>query len=206
MAIHLPDLPFSPADLEPHISAETIGFHYSKHHKSYVDKTNGAIEGGSLASASLEEIITAADARDDRALFNAAAQTWNHQFYWESLAPTQGNVPSSALQAAIDKSFGGLDDLKSKLGAAAKGHFASGWVWLVEQGGSLAVLETHDAGCPLTMDAKPLLTIDVWEHAYYLDQQNERPKYVEAVIDNLLNWQFASANFESDSVWKFPQS
>lgn len=206
MSIILAPLPFSPSALAPHISAETVTLHHGKHQKSYVDKTNAAIEGGRLDSASLEEIIMAAEQDGDAELFNPAAQAWNHAFYWESIAPEKQAALSPKLETAIVSEFGGLDELRAEMAMMAEAHFGSGWVWLVMSEDKPALLETHDAGTPLALGVKPLLTIDVWEHAYYLDQKNERPKYVKAVVEKLFNWSFANENFARETAWVYPRA
>lgn len=203
MTISLIKLPYSRDALAPHISDETLKFHHGKHHKGYVDKTNEAIEGTDLADSSLNEIVRAAKKNRDRDLFNNAAQAWNHGLYWHSLSPGK-SAPSDSLRSAIDSSFGSMDKMKDALKEEATGHFASGWAWLVAVGGSLKVVTTHDAGTALTMRGNPLLTIDVWEHAYYLDRQNARDAYVGKVVDKLLNWQFASENYERGEAWSYP--
>lgn len=190
MAFKLPDLPYDLSALEPHISARTLDFHYNKHHRAYVDKTNKAVEGSADANKSLEDLIRKASG----ALFNNAAQAWNHTFYWHSLSPDGGGHPEGDLQERVKREFGSVADLKAELAEVAKGQFGSGWAWLVEDKDKLKVLSTSDAGNPLRDGMHPLLAIDVWEHAYYLDYQNARPKYVEAVLDHLLNWRFAAAN------------
>ena len=203
MAITLPPLPYADTALEPAISATTLQTHHGKHHKAYVDKTNAAIEGGDLADASLEEIIAAAQAKGDKGLFNNAAQSWNHAFYWNSLTPASSE-PTGDLADAIDSAFGSLDRLREELAAQGAAHFASGWVWLIERGGKLAVEQTHDAATFATGDAKPLLVIDLWEHAYYLDHKNLRPDYLKAVIEKHLNWSFAAENLGRDGTWTYP--
>ena len=194
--IALPALPYADTALAPVISAQTIGFHYGKHHRGYVDNLNKLIQGTDLADASLEQIVKAtAGAADKTAIFNNAAQVWNHTFYWNSLNPA-GGAPSGKLAAAIDAGFGGLDGLKKALKDAAVGQFGSGWAWLVADAeGKLKVVKTGNADTPLTQGLKPLLTVDVWEHAYYLDYQNRRADYVQAVLDKLLNWNFAAQNY-----------
>lgn len=204
MAVTLMPLPYPEDALEPHISAETLQTHHGKHHKGYVDKVNAAIEGTSLADRDLEAIVLEAKKQGDSKLFNNAAQAWNHGFYWHSLSP-QKSEPGSGLADAIKRDFGSLDALNEALAAEAIDHFASGWAWLVVTDGKLKVISTHDAGTPLTEPMIPLLTIDVWEHAYYLDVKNKRPDYVQAVIANCLNWEFASRNFDSNAVWSYPQ-
>lgn len=193
---NLPPLPYADTALEPLISANTLSFHYAKHHKTYVDNLNKLVEGKDLASMSLEEIIMASSGKADMAgLFNNAAQVWNHTFYWNSLKPNGGGKPTGAIAAAIDKDLGGYDKFKADLSAAAVTQFGSGWAWLVSDEGTLKIVKTGNAEVPLTKGQKPLLTIDVWEHAYYLDYQNLRAKYVETLIDKLLNWDFANQNF-----------
>ncbi len=191
----LPPLPYADTALEPLISANTLSYHYGKHHKTYVDNLNKLVDGKDLASMSLEEIIHASSGKADMAgVFNNAAQVWNHTFYWNSLKPNGGGKPIGAIAAAIDKDLGGYDKFKADLSAAAVTQFGSGWAWLVADAGTLKIVKTGNAEVPLTKGQKPLLTIDVWEHAYYLDYQNLRAKYVETVIDKLLNWDFANKN------------
>lgn len=203
MAFELIDLPYSSDALAPAISAETLSFHYGKHHKAYIDKTNAAIEGKDLDGKPLEEVIKAARG-SDQGLFNNAAQSWNHGFYWHSLCP-DAQSPSGDLAGKIDDAFGSFDDLKAKLVDRGAGHFASGWVWLAEKGGKLSLEETHDGDTLADSGGfNPLLTIDVWEHAYYLDHQNARPSYLKAVIENHLNWDFAVENLARSSVWTYP--
>lgn len=204
MAITLMPLPYPEDALQPHISADTLRTHHGKHHKTYVDKVNAAIEGTPLADRDLEAIVLEASKQGDTKLFNNAAQAWNHGFYWHSLTPEK-TAPDAGLGDAITRDFGSLKDLNEALSIAAVDHFGSGWAWLVVTGGKLKVTSTHDAGTPLTEAAIPLLTIDVWEHAYYLDVRNKRPDYVKSVIDNCLNWTFASRNFDAHAVWNYPQ-
>lgn len=203
MSIILPALPYAESALEPSISAETLKLHHGKHHKGYVDKTNALAQDAGLADASLEEIIAAARKSGDQKLFNQAAQVWNHGFYWQSLTPER-TAPSPDLLAAIEKSFGSLAKLQEQWTSAATDHFGSGWAWLVATGDDLAIEDTHDAANPLTGPARPLAVIDVWEHAYYLDQQNQRKAYVEAAVTRLLNWDFAAENFARESMWTYP--
>ena len=192
----LPPLPYADTALEPLISANTLSFHYGKHHKAYVDNLNKLVEGKDLASMTLEQIINLSAGKADMAgVFNNAAQIWNHTFYWNSMKPNGGGKPTGALAAAIDKDLGGYDKFKTDLSAAAMTQFGSGWAWLVSEAGTLKIVKTGNAEVPFTKGQKPLLTIDVWEHAYYLDYQNLRAKYVETLIDKLLNWDFANANF-----------
>ena len=191
----LPPLPYADTALEPLISANTLSYHYAKHHKTYVDNLNKLVDGNDLAGMSLEEIIHASAGKADMAgVFNNAAQVWNHTFYWNSLKPNGGGKPNGAIAAAIDKDLGGYDKFKADLSAAAVTQFGSGWAWLVADAGTLKIVNTGNAEVPLTKGQKPLLTIDVWEHAYYLDYQNLRAKYVETLIDKLLNWDFANQN------------
>ena len=172
MPITLMPLPFDKAALKPAISAETLEFHYGKHHKAYVDKTNELTVGTDLEGKSLEEIIATAKGKDQK-LFNQAAQVWNHGFYWESLSPEAGS-PSAELAEAISASFGSHENMITKLVEEGVGHFASGWAWIVAQGDKLAIISTHDAGLPEKADGTPLVVLDVWEHAYYIDRRNDR--------------------------------
>jgi Fe-Mn family superoxide dismutase len=193
--LELPPLPWAPDALEPLISRATIDKHYGKHHKAYVDKGNALIEGTHYETLTLEEIIleSAQDA-GAKGIFNNAAQVWNHTRYWESLSP-DGGQPSDALAAAISKSFGSLQALKDELVKKGVGHFASGWVWLVAENGGLKVVDTHDADNALVHGLETLLVLDVWEHAYYLDYQNERERHLRALVDGRLDWKRASDRF-----------
>ena len=189
MAIELPALPYDRAALEPHISAETIDFHYGKHHQTYVTNLNKQIEGTEFESLDLEAIIRKAQG----GMFNNAAQVWNHTFYWNCLKPNGGGEPTGALAEAINKAFGSFAQFKEQFTQTALTTFGSGWAWLVQRpDGSLALVSTPNAATPLTGADKPLLTCDVWEHAYYIDYRNARPKYVEAFW-NLVNWDFVSS-------------
>ena len=191
----LPPLPYADNALEPVISANTISFHYGKHHKTYVDNLNNLVKGTDFESASLEKIITETAGKADKApLFNNAAQIWNHTFYWHSLKGNGGGKPTGKLATMIDAAFGSYDNFRKELSATTVSQFGSGWGWLVVDGGALKVVKTANAEVPFTKGQKPLLTIDVWEHAYYLDHQNKRAAYVDAVIDKLLNWDFAAQN------------
>jgi Fe-Mn family superoxide dismutase len=191
----LPPLPYAENALEPVITAKTISFHYGKHHKGYVDNLNKLIAGTDYSELSLEEIIKGTAGRPERiAIFNNAAQAWNHTFYWKSLTPKGGGEPPAALKQKIEASFGSVDACKKELASAAVSQFGSGWVWLVLEGDKLKVVKTANADNPLSTGMKPLLTIDVWEHAYYLDYQNLRADYVKAVLDKLFNWEFALQN------------
>ncbi len=189
MALTLPELPYSKDALEPHISARTLEFHYGKHHAGYLAKLNAAIEAdAALRGKSLEELVRTTSG----GTFNNAAQVWNHSFYWNSMKPGAGGAPTGAIAKAIDASFGSFADFKEKFSAAAAGQFGSGWAWLVKDpAGKLAIETTANAGCPLTEGRTPILTCDVWEHAYYLDYQNARPSYIQAWW-NLANWDHAN--------------
>ncbi len=193
----LPLLPYADNALVPVISANTISFHYGKHHKGYVDNLNKLVAGTELVGLSLEKIITETAGKAEKtAIFNNAAQTWNHTFYWNSLKSKGGGEPPAVLKQKIEASFGTLDACKKELATAAMAQFGSGWVWLVLDGDKLKVVKTGNADVPLTRGMKPLLTIDVWEHAYYLDYQNRRADYVNAVLDKLINWSFAANNLK----------
>lgn len=198
MSIALPDLPYAADALEPHISRRTLEFHYGKHHKAYVDKLNAAVDGTDYEGQSLEAIIAASHKAADTGVFNNAAQAWNHTFLWNSMSPMGGGEPSGALAEAINARFGNLAGFREKFKAAALGQFGSGWAWLVRKGGTLEVVSTGNAETPLTDGSTPLLTLDVWEHAYYLDYQNKRDAYIDAYLDRLINWDFAAHNYEAD--------
>ena len=191
MAHQLPELPYAKDALAPTISSETIDYHYGKHHQTYVTNLNKLIEGTEFADASLEEII----AKAEGGLFNNAAQIWNHTFYWNCLSPNGGGAPNGALAEAINSTFGSFDEFKQKFSTSAATNFGSGWTWLVKNSdGSIAIVNTSNAGCPLTDGQTPLLTMDVWEHAYYIDYRNARPKYLEALW-GIVNWDFVSQNY-----------
>jgi Fe-Mn family superoxide dismutase len=193
----LPPLPYGETALAPVISANTLSFHYGKHHKAYVDNLNKLIAGTEFQDMPLEGIISAtAGKAETAALFNNAAQTWNHTFYWNSLRPEGGGEPPATLKKAIEGSFESVGACKKQLAEAATSQFGSGWAWLVKDGDALKVVKTGNAENPMTQGLKPLLTVDVWEHAYYLDYQNKRADYVNAVLEKLLNWAFAAANLE----------
>ncbi len=191
MAFELPPLPYAKDALAPHISAETLEFHHGKHHQAYVDKLNAAVEGKPEAGKSLEELIKTAEG----GVFNNAAQIWNHTFFWNCLKAGGGGEPSGELKAAIERDFGSVAACKDELAECVKTHFGSGWAWLASDSGKLKVMAGHDADNPLRHGATPLLTIDAWEHAFYIDYRNAKPKYVEAVLENLINWDFAAENF-----------
>ena len=191
----LPPLPYADNALEPVISANTISFHYGKHHKTYVDNLNNLAKGTAHEGAALEQVIRdSAGKADQAAIFNNSAQIWNHTFYWHSLKPNGGGKPSGRLAQMIDAAFGSYDELRKQFSATTVSQFGSGWGWLVVDGGARKVVKSAHAEVPFTKGQKPLLTIDVWEHAYYLDHQNKRAAYVDAVIDKLLNWDFAAEN------------
>jgi Fe-Mn family superoxide dismutase len=192
MAFTLPALPYDKAALAPHISAETLEFHHGKHHQAYVTNLNKLLEGKPEAEKSLEEIIKSSEGP----VFNNAAQVWNHTFYWQSMKPNGGGAPTGDLLAAITRDFGSVEKLVEEMSNAAVTQFGSGWAWLVENGGKLAVTKTGNADLPLKHGQKALLTIDVWEHAYYIDYRNARPKYVETFFKSLANWDFALANLK----------
>jgi len=191
----LPPLPYADTALAPVISAQTIGFHYGKHHKAYVDNLNKLVPGTDLEGRTLEEIIVATAGKPDKAgVFNNAAQVWNHTFYWNCMKPNGGGAPTGELAKKIDAAFGSFDNFRKEFANAALTQFGSGWAWLVAEGDAVKLVKTGNAEVPFTKGQRPLLTIDVWEHAYYLDYQNRRADYANAVIDKLLNWDFAAAN------------
>lgn len=195
MPIILPDLPFAPNALEPHISARTFEFHHGKHHKAYVDNTNKLIDGTDLAGKDLETIIaTAAADLSKKGLFNNAAQVWNHSFFWQCLKPGGGGRPTGKIAAKIDAELGGYEKFAADFKNAGATQFGSGWAWLVLKAGKLAIVQTANAETPLVQGAKPLLVADVWEHAYYLDYQNRRPDFLQAFLDHLVNWDFVNTN------------
>jgi Fe-Mn family superoxide dismutase len=194
-ALVLPPLPYADSALAPVISANTIGFHYGRHHRGYVDNLNKLIAGTEYADLPLEKIVAATAGNADRvSIFNNAAQAWNHAFYWQSLKPGGGGEPPALLKRRIEAAFGSVDACRKELAAAAVGQFGSGWAWLVADREAVKVVKTGNADTPLTVGLTPLVTIDVWEHAYYLDYQNRRADYVNAVIDKVLNWEFAAKN------------
>jgi Fe-Mn family superoxide dismutase len=202
MAFELIPLPYDASALAPAISAETLGYHHGKHHKAYIDKTNGFVAGTDLADADLETVI-ARSRESNKGLFNNAAQSWNHGFYWNSLSP-QAQEPSSDLAERVAADFGSVQELKTQLADRGAGHFSNGWVWLAAQDGTLSIKETHDGDTLADQEALPLLVIDLWEHAYYLDHQNLRPNYLKQVIEQHLNWDFAAQNLARGAAWKYP--
>jgi len=203
MPIELPSLPYAVDALEPHVSRTTLEIHHGRHHRAYVEKTHSLVAGTPLAGAPLEEIIAkTAGKKAKTALFNNAAQAWNHTFYWSSLSPRGGGAPSGELAQLIDRDFASHAAFVDAFKAAAIGQFGSGWAWLVLDGGRLAIAATSNADTPLARDQVPLLTVDVWEHAYYLDYQNRRADYVATFLDKLANWEFASRNLEQATARK----
>jgi len=191
MAFKLPELPYAKDALEPHISAETLEYHHGKHHNAYVTNLNGLVEGTDLADKSLEEIVAAAEG----GTFNNAAQVWNHTFYWSCMRPGGGGAPSGALSEAIDRDFGSFEAFKEQFTKAGTTLFGSGWTWLVLDGGALKITQTSNADLPLKHGQTPLLTMDVWEHAYYIDYRNARPEYIGTFLESLVDWDFVGANF-----------
>jgi Fe-Mn family superoxide dismutase len=191
MAFELPALPYEKNALEPHISTETLEYHYGKHHQTYVTNLNNLTKGTEFENMALEDVIR----KSSGGVFNNSAQVWNHTFYWNCLSPNGGGEPTGALADAINAAFGSFAEFKEKMSTSAATNFGSGWTWLVKNAdGSVAIVNTSNAGTPLTTDQKPLLTVDVWEHAYYIDYRNARPKYLEAFW-NLVNWEFVAQNF-----------
>ena len=198
MPFQLPELPYAKDALAPHISAETLDFHWGKHHKAYVTKTNALLEGEKdVEGASLVQVVEHAKRSGNTKLFNNSAQLWNHSFFWQCLAPSAGQKPTGKLAHLIDDAFGGPEAMLQKLQEEAVNHFSNGWAWLVLDRGALRITSLHDADTPLVhggMD--PLFTLDVWEHAYYIDYRNERPKFAEAVLANIVNWEFIAENLD----------
>jgi Fe-Mn family superoxide dismutase len=205
MSFTLPDLPFAKDALGDFMSAETFDYHHGKHHKAYVDKLNAAVREKGL-EGSLSEIIRQAKANGDRAVFNNAAQHWNHSFFWQCLAPPEQQTPEGKLAQLIARDFGGIDLLLTRLKDEAVGHFSNGWAWLVLDGDTLKVTSLHDADTPVAHEGmKPLLTLDVWEHAYYIDYRNERPRFAESVLGNVINWDFVAQNLDGEGVSRADQ-
>lgn len=195
MAFELPPLPYADTALEPHMTAKTFSFHHAKHHQAYVTNLNNLVKDTPLADASLEEVIKASAGDAAKAgIFNNAAQVWNHTFFWNSMKPNGGGKPTGAIAAKIDADLGGYDKFVEQFKAAGATQFGSGWAWLVVEGGKLKVTKTGNADTPMVHGQTALLTIDVWEHAYYLDYQNRRPDFIAAFLDHLVNWDFANAN------------
>ncbi|MEP3224609.1 MAG: superoxide dismutase [Parasphingorhabdus sp.] len=200
MPFELPALPYAKTAFGDLISEATFNFHHGKHHNAYVTKTNDAIAGSAHEGKKLSDIIKASDG----GLFNNAAQVWNHSFYWLCLSPEKKEMPAE-LKSRIEADFGSVEDFKEKFKAEAVGHFASGWAWLVLNGDKLEITSLHDADSPVAHDMKPLLTIDVWEHAYYLDYQNARPDYVQALLDDAIDWDFVAQNLDGEGVSRADQ-
>jgi len=194
MSITLPDLPYDQNALEPAISARTLEFHYGKHHKTYVDKTNDMIRDKNLGDQDLEAIIKEAAKSGNQGLFNNAAQAWNHGFFWQCMKPGGGGRPTGRIADKIDEHLGGYDQFATDFKDAGATQFGSGWAWLILKDGKLQVAKTANAETPLVEGAKPLLVVDVWEHAYYLDYQNRRPDFIQAFLDKLVNWDFVNEN------------
>ncbi len=206
MAFQLPDLPFAKDALGPFMSAETLEFHHGKHHKAYVDKTNALVEEQGLDPRSLTELIRDAHGRGDRQLFNNSAQLWNHSFFWQCLAPAEGQKPTGRLADMIAEAFGSVDGLLAKLKDEAVGHFSNGWAWLVLDRGALKVTSLHDADTPVAHEGMgPLLTLDVWEHAYYIDYRNARPEFAEKVLGNIVDWDFVARNLDGKGLARADQ-
>jgi Fe-Mn family superoxide dismutase len=197
MTFQLTKLPYDRDALEPHISARTLDYHYGKHHKGYVDKLNQNVAGTNYEDMVLEDVVRTSFRKKDTSVYNNASQAWNHTFLWDSMKPNGGGRPTGALSGLIDEQFGGLDSFRNEFKESATGQFGSGWTWLVADDDTLAIVSTPDADSPLTTDTMPLLTLDVWEHAYYLDYQNSREEYVDAFLENLINWDFAQANLDA---------
>lgn len=200
MNITLSKLPYDHDALEPHISAETLSYHYDKHHRGYVDKLKKQVEDTPYAGLSLEDII--GRAREDAAIdvLDNALQAWNHEFLWESMSPNGGAKPDGAIKELVEDSFGDIDNFRRKFKEAAVSHFGSGWIWLVLDGPNLRILTTGNSASPVGTNMVPLLTLDVWEHAYYIDYRNDRARYVDVFLDKLVNWKFAAANLELAAI------
>jgi Fe-Mn family superoxide dismutase len=198
MAFQLPELPYAKDALAPHMSAETLEFHHGKHHRAYVNKTNELVQNDSaLSGASLIQVVREAKRAGNSKLFNNSAQLWNHSFFWQCLAPSQGRQADGKLAKLIEDGFGNTETMLQKLHEEAVNHFASGWVWLVLDRGALRITSLHDADTPIAHDGMvPLFTLDVWEHAYYIDYRNERPKFATAVLQNIVNWDFVGQNLD----------
>ena len=198
MPFQLPELPFAKDALAPVMSAETLEFHHGKHHKAYVTKTNELLEGeADLSGASLAQVIREANRAGNAKLFNNSAQLWNHSFFWQCLAPAQGQKPEGKLEHLINDAFGNTEALLQKLQEEAVNHFASGWAWLILDRGNLRVTSLHDADTPVAHEGMtPLFTLDVWEHAYYIDYRNERPRFASSVLSNIVNWDFVAQNLD----------
>jgi Fe-Mn family superoxide dismutase len=206
MAFVLPPLPFETSALSPTLSAESFDFHHGKHHKAYIDKVNGWIEEKDLFGKSLIEVMKLARDKGDKGLFNNAAQIWNHSFFWQCLAPEGSTKPTTKLAGLIEVAFGSQEALVEKLVAEAVGHFGSGWAWLLIENGTLKITSLHDAESPITSGLTPLLTVDVWEHAYYIDYRNARPKFAETILSKVVNWDFVSQNLDGKGAERADQA
>ena len=205
MAFQLIDLPFAKTALGSFMSAETLDYHHGKHHKAYVDKVNAAVEGKD-ASGSLAALIEQAKRDGDAKLFNNAAQIWNHNFFWHCLAAPEGQRPTGQLAEMISDEFGSTDELLAKLKDEAVNHFSNGWAWLVLDHGKLGITSLHDADTPVVHEGmQPMLTLDVWEHAYYIDYRNERPRFAESVLGNIINWEFVARNLDGKGIGRADQ-
>ena len=206
MPFQLPDLPYRRDALQPVMSAETLDYHHGKHHKAYVDKTNKLLAEAKDGEMRLVEVIRKAAENGDRGLFNQSAQLWNHSFFWQCLAPAEGQQPSGKLKELIEEGFGGAEALLKKLQDEAAGHFSNGWAWLVLNRGKLEVTSLHDADTPLVYEGMvPLLTLDLWEHAYYIDYRNERPRYAAEVLTKIVNWEFVGRNLDGEGAGRADQ-
>ncbi|HET9458907.1 MAG TPA: superoxide dismutase [Sphingomicrobium sp.] len=206
MAFKLPDLPFARDALEPYMSAETLDLHWGKHHRAYVEKTNKLLAAKREGGGSLIEVVRRAREIGDSKLFNNAAQLWNHSFFWQCLAPAAGQKPGERLTRMIDEAFGSVEGMLTALKEEAVNHFASGWAWLVLDRDKLKITSLHDADTPLVHDGMtPLFTLDVWEHAYYIDYRNERPKFAKEVLGNIVNWEFVERNLDGEGATRADQ-
>jgi superoxide dismutase, Fe-Mn family len=202
----LPDLPYDKDALGEFMSAETLTFHHDKHHKAYVDRTNQLVAEKDIPEIPLSELIRAAKAKGETLLFNQSAQIWNHTFYWHCLAPPEGQRPTGRLAELIDEAYGSTDNLLAELKKEAVGHFSNGWAWLVLNGDRLQITSLHDADSPVAYEEmKPLLTLDVWEHAYYIDYRNVRADFAEKVLGNIVNWEFVAQNLDGNGVSRADQ-
>jgi len=205
MPFTLPDLPYAKDAFGETLSAETFDYHHGKHHAAYVKQTNDQLADAGLESAGLSEVIVRAKAAGNKKLFNAAAQIWNHSFYWQCLSP-EGQTPTGRLKELIERDFGSQQELTARLKAESAGHFASGWGWLVLKGDKLEVISLHDADTPVAHEGvKPLLTLDVWEHAYYIDYRNARPDYLDALLNKAINWEFVGQNLDGNGISRADQ-
>ena len=205
MPFTLPDLPYAAGALAPYMSDQTLEFHHGKHHRTYVDKTNDLAAKAGLETKSLVELVKAAKEKGDTKLFNNAAQLWNHSFFWQCLAPARGQAPGGDLASRIIRDFGSVDALLEKLATTSAEHFSNGWGWLVLDGDKLKVTALHDADTPLVHGLTPLFTLDVWEHAYYIDYRNERPKFAKTVLGNIVNWDFVAQNLDGKGAARADQ-